>query len=111
METKRNDPDPTDRVRPQILVDEAQGLMAEKENHLAEAEGLLRQAVALETGLPVAFGPPTLEQPAHELLGAFLLRHGRATEARAEFQKALAAGPGRRQAQQGLQASARAAGK
>ena len=110
METKRNDPDPTDRVRPRILLDEAQGLMAEKQNQLAKAEGLLRQAVALETALPVAFGPPTVEQPAHELLGAFLLRHGRASEAGVEFEKALAAAPGRRLAQFGLQASARAAG-
>ena len=110
METKRNDPDPTDRVRPRILVNEAQGLMAEKENQLGKAEELLRQAVALEAALPVAFGPPTVEQPAHELLGAFLLRHGRATEAGAEFEKALAAAPGRRLAQTGLQACVRAAG-
>jgi tetratricopeptide (TPR) repeat protein len=108
IETKRNDPDPTARVRPRILVDEAQGLVEEKENHLAKAEGLLRQAVALEMALPIAFGPPTVEQPAHELLGAFLLRHGRATEAGAEFAKALAAAPGRRLAQYGLQESTRA---
>ena len=48
LETQRNDPDPTDRVRPEILLDEAQGLMAEQENHLAAAEKLLRRAVALE---------------------------------------------------------------
>jgi tetratricopeptide (TPR) repeat protein len=111
MEAQRHDPDPSERVRPRILVAEAQGLMQEKENHLAKAEGLLRQAVILEATLPVAFGPPTVEQPAHELLGAFLLRHGRAPEARSEFEKALAAAPGRRAAQYGLQEAARAEGR
>jgi hypothetical protein len=105
LETKRNDPDPTNRVRPEILLDEAEGLMAEQENHLAEAEKLLRRAVDLETALPIAFGPPTIDLPTHELLGAFLLRHGQRTPARAEFEKALAAAPGRRLAEQGLQAA------
>ena len=104
-ETKRSDPDPTDRVRPEILLAEAKGLMAEKESDLAAAEGLLRRAVALEATLPIAFGPPTIDQPTHELLGAFLLRHGQRVEARAEFEKALAAAPGRRQAEKGLQAA------
>ena len=105
LETKRGDPDPTYRVRPEILLDEAQGLMAEQENHLAAAEQLLRAAVALEAALPIAFGPPTIDQPPQELLGAFLLRHGRRTEARAEFEKALAAAPGRRLAEKGLEAA------
>jgi tetratricopeptide (TPR) repeat protein len=105
LEIKRNDADPTDRVRPEIVLDEAQGLMAEQENHLAEAERLLRRAAALEAALPIAFGPPTIDLPTHELLGAYLLRHGRLTEARTEFEKALAAAPGRRLAEKGLQAA------
>ena len=107
LETKRNDPDPTDRVRPEILLAEAQGLMAEQESDPATAEKLLRRAVALEATLPTAFGPPTIDQPTHELLGAFLLRHGQPTEARVEFQKARAAAPGRRLAEKGLQAATR----
>jgi tetratricopeptide (TPR) repeat protein len=105
METKRNDPDPTDRVRPEILLIEAQGLMAEQGRQLVNAERLLRRAVALEATLPIAFGPPTIDQPTHELLGAFLLRRGKRVEARAEFEKALAAAPGRRQAEKALQAA------
>jgi hypothetical protein len=105
LETQRADPDPTDRVRPEILLGEAQALLAEQENHLAAAEKLLRQAAALEATLPVAFGPPTIEQPTHELLGAFLLRHGQRPLARAEFSKELAAAPGRRLAEKGLQAA------
>lgn len=104
-ETKRNDPDPTNRVRPEILLNEAKGLMAEQENQPGTAEKLLRRAVALAAALPIAFGPPSIDQPAHELLGAFLLRHGRRTQARAEFAQALAAAPGRRQAEKGLQAA------
>jgi hypothetical protein len=92
-------------VRPEILLGEAQALLAEQENHLAAAEKLLRQAAALEATLPVAFGPPTIEQPTHELLGAFLLRHGQRPLARAEFSKELAAAPGRRLAENGLQAA------
>jgi tetratricopeptide (TPR) repeat protein len=105
IETKRNDPDPTDRVRPEIMLDEAKGLMVEQENHLETAEKLLQQAVALEAKLPIAFGPPTIDQPTHELLGAYLLRHGQRIEARAEFEKALAAAPGRRLAKKGLEAT------
>ena len=105
LESKRGDPDPTDRVRPDILLDEAQALMAEQENHLAAAETLLRRAVTMEATLPIAFGPPTIDQPTHELLGTFLLRHGRNAEARVEFEKALAAAPGRRLAEKGLEAA------
>jgi hypothetical protein len=105
LETKRNDPDPTYRVRPEILMAEAKGLMAEQQSDLATAEKLLRQAVALEATLPIAFGPPTIDQPTHELLGAFLLRRGQQTQARVEFEKALAAAPGRRLAEKGLQAT------
>ena len=86
---------------PRYFCNEAQGLTAERENRLVRAEMLLRRAVALEATLPTAFGPPTIDQPTHELLGAFLLRHGRQTEARAEFDKALAAAPGRRLADKG----------
>jgi hypothetical protein len=105
VETKRGDPDPTDRVRPEILLDEARGLLAEQENQLATADKLLRRAVALEATLPIAFGPPTIDQPTHELLGAFLLRHGQRIEARTEFEKAVAAAPGRRLAENALRAA------
>ena len=94
--TKANDPDPTYRVRPDIVLLEARALIAEQENDLAGAEKLLRQAVALEETLPIAFGPPTIDKPTYELLGEFLLRRGRKDEARAAFQRALARTPGRR---------------
>jgi tetratricopeptide (TPR) repeat protein len=96
VQTKAADPDPTYRLRPDIVLLEARGLIAEQENDLAGAEKLLRQAVALEETLPIAFGPPTIDKPTDELLGEFLLRRGRKDEARAAFERALARTPGRR---------------
>jgi len=94
--TKASDSDPTYRVRPDIVLLEARALIAEQDNDLAGAEKLLRQAVALEETLPMAFGPPTIDKPTYELLGEFLLRRGRKDESRAAFQRALARTPGRR---------------
>jgi tetratricopeptide (TPR) repeat protein len=106
IESQQGDPDPTYRVRPQILLLEARGLMAEREKDLAGAETLLRQAVTMNEKLPIAFGPPTIDKPTHELFGEFLLRHGRKNEAHEEFEKALALTPGRRAAELGLMQAA-----
>ena len=102
---KAADPDPTYRVRPDIVLLEARALIAEMENDLAGAEKLLRQAVALEETLPIAFGPPTIDKPTPELLGEFLLRRGRKDDARAAFEQALARTPGRRLPLTGLAAA------
>lgn len=96
IEVKRADPDPTYRVRPDIVLLEARALVSELENDLPVAEKFLRDAVTLEETLPIAFGPPTIDKPTHELLGEFLLRRGRKDEARAAFEKALSRAPGRR---------------
>jgi tetratricopeptide (TPR) repeat protein len=103
IKAKSGDPDPSYRVRPEIFLLEARALQAEQEGDLAGAEKLLRQAAGLEVKLPIAFGPPTIDQPTHELLGEFLLRRGRKDEARAEFERALALTPGRRLAAQGFE--------
>jgi tetratricopeptide (TPR) repeat protein len=76
-----------------------------------EAMTLLRRATALEDGMPAEFGPPAVVKPTHELLAALLLEGGRASEAVAEFQRALALGPGRSAALLGLARAARAAGQ
>jgi hypothetical protein len=106
IETKSGAADPSYGARPDILVLEAKGLMAEQEGDFSGAERLLLQAVSLEEKLPIAFGPPTIEKPSHELLGEFLLRHGRKDEAHARFEKALARTPGRRLTAQGFEATA-----
>ena len=59
----------------------------------------------IEEKLPISFGPPTIDKPTHELLGEFLLRHGRKDDAYTEFEKALARTPGRRLAEQGFEAA------
>ena len=104
-ETKRANPDPSYRLRPQILLLEARALLAEHEGDLAGTEKLLREAIGIEETLPIDFGPPTIDKPTHELLGEFLLRHNRKDEARAEFGKALARTPGRRLSAQGFAAA------
>ncbi len=104
-ELAKGEPDPTYRVRPEIFRLEAEALLAESRRDFVGAERLAREAVALEDGLPVAFGPPSIDLPTHELLGGILLRRGRHDEARAEFERALAAAPGRRLAAQGLAAA------
>jgi tetratricopeptide (TPR) repeat protein len=105
IKTKSADPDPSYRVRPEIFLLEAGALLAEQEGDFAGAERLLRQAVGLEDKLPIAFGPPTIDKPTHELLGEFLLRRGRKVEAHAEFGKAVGRTPGRRLAEQGFEAT------
>ena len=105
IKTKSGDPDPTYRVRPEIFLLQARALLAEQDGDFAGAERLLLQAVGLEDKLPIAFGPPTIDKPSHEILGEFLLRRGRKDEAHAEFEKAIARTPGRRLTEQGFEAT------
>ncbi len=74
------------------------------------AVALLRRAAALEDAMPVAFGPPVVVKPTHELLGEVLLSLRRPHEARAEFQRALALAPRRALSLLGLRRAATAAG-
>jgi tetratricopeptide (TPR) repeat protein len=74
------------------------------------AVALLRQAAALEDAMPVAFGPPVVIKPTHELLGEVLLSLRRPREAQAEFQRALALAPRRAVSLLGLRRAAAAAG-
>jgi tetratricopeptide (TPR) repeat protein len=105
IKTKSGDPDPSYRVRPEIFLLQVRALLAEQEGDLAGAERLMLQAVGLEDKLPIAFGPPTIDKPSHEILGEFLLRRGRKEEAHAEFEKAVARTPGRRLTEQGFEAT------
>jgi tetratricopeptide (TPR) repeat protein len=105
IKIKSADPDPSYRVRPEILLLQARALWAEQEGDFAAAERLLVQAVGLEDKLPIAFGPPTIDKPGHELLGEFLVRRGRKGEAHTEFGKAAARAPGRRLADEGFVAT------
>jgi tetratricopeptide (TPR) repeat protein len=105
IKAKSSDPDPSYRVRPEIFVLEVRALLAEQDGDFAGAERLLLQAVGLDDKLPIAFGPPTIDKPSHELLGEFLLRRGRKDAAHAAFEKAVARTPGRRLSEQGFGAT------
>jgi hypothetical protein len=105
FKTKSGDPDPSYRVRPEIFLTEVRALMAEQDGDVPGAERLMLQASELEDKLPIAFGPPTIDKPSHELLGEFLLRRGRKDEAHSQFEKAVVRTPGRRLSQQGFEAT------
>lgn len=105
IEAKADNPDKTYQVRPDIVRLEAGGMLAELNGDLEESERQIKKAVELEDSLPIAFGPPTIDKPTHELYGEFLLRRGRKAEAHREFQKAASRTPGRRIAVKGLAAS------
>src|SRR5207247_3611178 len=105
VKTKSGDPDPSYRVRPEIFLLEVRALLAEQDGDFAGAERLTLQAVGLEDKLPIAFGPPTIDKPSHEILGEFLLRRGRKDEACAEFDKALSRTPGPRRTEHGFAAT------
>jgi tetratricopeptide (TPR) repeat protein len=75
-----------------------------------EAVALLRQAGAIEDTIPVAYGPPDVVKPTHELLGELLLAQGKPAEAQQEFVRSLALAPRRTASLLGLARAAAAAG-
>ena len=56
---------------------------------------LLVDAAAIEGGRPLEYGPPSIAEPSHELLGATLLGLDRPDEARAQIEIALERAPRR----------------
>ena len=74
------------------------------------AVALMMEATAAEDAMPVAFGPPVLVKPAHEMLGELLLELDRPAEARREFERALQLAPKRATSLLGLARAASAAG-
>ena len=75
-----------------------------------EALALLRQAAAVEDTMAVAFGPPDVVKPAHELLGELLLAQGKPAEAQQAFVRSLTLAPRRAASLLGLARAATAAG-
>jgi len=93
---------------PEALGKELEAKLAQARGDRAAAVTLAKEAAAAEDAITFEFGPPVVVKPAHELLGEILLEQGRAAEARAEFETALAHAPGRSLSLLGL---ARAAAK
>lgn len=84
--------------------------IAADDGAFVRAVELLREATAIEDGLPSAYGPPDIVKPSWELLGELSLSRGRAAEAQAAFSHALALAPRRALSLEGLLAAATATG-
>jgi len=102
--------DTGNRVVPVILETELRALRRLGGGSPEDAVALLREATALEDGMPFEFGPPVVVKPSHELFGEVLLQLGRPQDAQVEFQRALALAPRRALALRGLARAAAAAG-
>lgn len=70
----------------------------------------MKATAASEEKMPIEFGPPFVDKPSYELLGEMLLAAGRAAEAQAAFEKALARAPQRTTTMLGLMRAAAKAG-
>jgi tetratricopeptide (TPR) repeat protein len=93
-----------------ILETELRAAIKAADGGADEALALLRQAAAVEDTMAVAFGPPDVVKPAHELLGELLLAQGKPAEAQQAFVRALALAPRRAASLLGLARAATAAG-
>jgi len=89
--------------RPEVLEMQIEGLYLLALGRESDGFERIRAAAELEGELPMAFGPPAIDKPSHELLGELLLEAGRPGEARGYFETALSRTPGRIPALQGLE--------
>ena len=89
-----------------VLRLEIEGLIRLAQQDTAGGLAKLRLAASIEDTMPMAFGPPEIIKPSHELLGEELLRVGRATEAKRSFQRALQLAPRRLRSLLGLRRAA-----
>jgi tetratricopeptide (TPR) repeat protein len=80
---------------PGIQLDELRAAILQAEGRIEPAIVVARRAAVQEDMLPMAFGPPVVEKPSHELVGDLMLAAGRPAEARAAYEAALARAPNR----------------
>jgi tetratricopeptide (TPR) repeat protein len=106
----RRDEAQTYRFRSAVLESEIRALVLRADRRTDEALKLLREAATVEDAMPVEFGPPFVDKPAHELLGDLLLADGQASEAVAEYRTALTHAPNRAASLLGLARAAARAG-
>src|SRR5262249_2795745 len=92
------------RAKPiEVMAKEVASGIAHIQHNTADAERLLKEAVALEATLDAPSGPPEPIKPSFELYGQFLGATGHAKDAAAQFQQALLRMPNRRLSLAGLQ--------
>lgn len=94
--------DQPELARARVLRSELEGLIAGGEGNVEGELARLRAATLIEDSMAYAFGPPFVNQPSHELLGAELLRLHRFRDALAQFRIALTRTPRRTAALLGL---------
>jgi tetratricopeptide (TPR) repeat protein len=90
---KQSSPDPSYTQRAEILEEQLQAMIWFVEGMTEQAVDLLRKAAKTENSMALAFGPPFVDKPTHELLGEILLKMNRPLEATAAFEAALAQTP------------------
>jgi tetratricopeptide (TPR) repeat protein len=88
-----------------ILESELEALILMTEDRKEEAYALLDQATEAESQLPLAYGPPDIVKPSHELYGEILLLQGNPGKAEEMFEEALKRAPNRRLSVRGLKMS------
>ncbi len=103
-------PDHPELERTRVLRAELEGVIAAGDGRTEEALSRLRQATLAEDSIVYAFGPPFVNEPAHELLGTALVTLKRFPEAQREFALALTRAPRRTTALLGLARAAAALG-
>jgi len=101
---------PNDRKQAEIMREQLEAIILEKEGKRDDAIQLLTTAASAEDAMSFEFGPPVPVKPTHELLGEILLSAGRPQEARKEFEHALTRCPKRTLALRGLAKAAAASG-
>ncbi len=85
-----------------VLEREIEALVLLAGNRKDEAVASLREAAAEEAAMPLEFGPPLVDKPAHELLADVLLALGRPVEAASAYESALKRAPNRAASVKGL---------
>jgi tetratricopeptide (TPR) repeat protein len=89
---------------------ELEALILQARGETDAALARFAEAAGVEDAMPLDFGPPFPIKPTHELWGEMLLGLGRAAEAQAQFERALARTPRRARALYGLARAAQEAG-
>ena len=98
------------RMAAHVMELELSGLVAMAAGAHEEGLARLEAAAEKEDEMGFDFGPPTVVEPAHEVLGHVFLELGRKAEAEREFKAALRRAPGRGRSAQGLELARAEAG-
>lgn len=88
-------PNSLDIQQSQVMLLELKAMHAWLKKDVNLAENFFKKAVALESGISYAYGPPTIVKPSAELYAEWLLEQGKPDKALVQFEHSLKATPGR----------------